>query len=80
MQEEYFNFNFKELSQIVRAINMITVFDTLPITVEPRFTGLLGGKGSGLVFGGVGLGAVNRIVKYTNLHINRAFGKGERSR
>ena len=34
-------------------------------TVEPRLTKLLGGKGSG---------PLNRIVKYTNLHINRAFG------
>ena len=47
-------------------------------TVEPRFTGPLGpGKG---FRPGISGGPVNRIVKYTNLHINRAFGEGERSR
>ena len=34
------------------------------ITVRPRFTGPVGGKG---------LGPVNRIVKYTNLHLKPVF-------
>ena len=50
MKEGY----FMEVSQIVRAINMITVFDT-NYSKTPIYQAS-GGKGSGLVFGGWGWG------------------------